>query len=329
MRSPLDATAANLALDSRALETLKAEAKRDARAAAKAAAQQFEAVFLQQVLKQMRDTLPGTDPLASSASRMHVALFDQHLAARLAERGTGLAQAIARHLQRLLPTTNASAATGRESLTGQGAAQALAPRTALGAAERKSPPPAAVRSAAAANSAVSSGGAQDAAPVGPRPADSSGARSDFIDNILGYAKQAAQMLGVPAAFVVGQAALESAWGRREIVGTGGERSFNLFGIKAGAGWTGRTVEAITTEFVGGMARRVVQTFRAYASFEEAFADYGRLLANNPRYARGVVAAPDAASFAQALAGGGYATDPWYAAKLQRAIAAVQAAGARG
>jgi flagellar protein FlgJ len=133
---------------------------------------------------------------------------------------------------------------------------------------------------------------------------------------------------VPATFIVGQAAHESGWGRREIATADGQPSFNLFGIKAGSAWKGETVETMTTEVIGGVARRVVQRFRAYGSYEEAFADYAKLLSTSPRYAKGVVGESDPARFAQALAAGGYATDPQYAAKLERVIASAQAATRR-
>ena len=57
-------------------------------------------------------------------------------------------------------------------------------------------------------------------------------------------------------------------------------------------------------------------FRAYGSYDEAFADYGRLLSNNPRYAEVLAAAtPDDA--ARGLQRAGYATDPAYGEKLVR------------
>ena len=311
MAASLDPAAAGLALDSRSLDALKAQARQDARGAAKAAARQFEAVFLNQVLKQMRESLPGTDPFSSEATKMQTSLFDQHLAAKLAERGTGLADAIAKHLERLLPAAapaGAQAADARANVT----------RGEIVPAARFATAAPVARIAQRAEVAP-----QPAASAGPRPATTD--KAGFLDTMLAHAQRAAQVLGVPAAFVVGQAAHESAWGRREIVGADGVRSFNLFGIKASPGWKGAVAEALTTEVVGGVARRVVQAFRSYGSFEEAFADYAKLLSTSPRYARGVVGAPDAASFARALAEGGYATDPQYAAKLERVIAAARAA----
>jgi flagellar protein FlgJ len=62
----------------------------------------------------------------------------------------------------------------------------------------------------------------------------------------------------------------------------------------------------------------VERFRAYGSYEEAFRDYSRLLAGTPRYAA-VLGAQEASGFARGLQAAGYATDPLYAAKLERII----------
>ena len=145
------------------------------------------------------------------------------------------------------------------------------------------------------------------------------APQNFVDSMRPNAVEASNATGVPARFILGQAALESGWGKSEIRGPDGAQSFNLFGIKAGANWNGRTVSVTTTEYVDGQARKQVEKFRAYTSYTEGFSDYARLIANNPRYAAAVKPGNDAAGFAQGLARGGYATDPAYAAKLTRVI----------
>jgi flagellar protein FlgJ len=126
--------------------------------------------------------------------------------------------------------------------------------------------------------------------------------------------------------MLGQAALESGWGKREIRAADGTPSHNLFGVKAGANWKGSVVETVTTEYVNGVAQKSVEKFRAYSSYADAFRDYANLLRNNPRYA-GVVAQAaqgiDAAGFAQGLQKAGYATDPNYADKLTRVIKTTQ------
>jgi flagellar protein FlgJ len=132
------------------------------------------------------------------------------------------------------------------------------------------------------------------------------------------AEAASRASGVPARLILAQAALESGWGKREIRAADGSPSFNLFGIKADRRWQGRTVESATTEYVNGTAQPARASFRAYGSYEEAFTDYAKFLAGQPRYAQ-VLAAGDATQAAQALQRAGYATDPAYAAKLVRVM----------
>lgn len=122
--------------------------------------------------------------------------------------------------------------------------------------------------------------------------------------------------------MLGQAALESGWGKRELRAADGTPSHNLFGIKAGSNWAGQVVEAVTTEYVNGVAHKTVEKFRAYHSYADAFRDYANLLRTNPRYAEVLAQAAgglDADGFALGLQRAGYATDPSYADKLIRII----------
>lgn len=293
--NPLPSNAADLSIDSRALDRLKRDAARDPRAAIKQAAQQFEALFMQMVLKSMRDAMPKSGLLDSSANEMVTGMLDQQIAGRVAASGTGLADVIARQLARHM-------------------------RSAVGSTQSAAP-------------AVPAPAAEPAVPAGTNPgtADSPAPTADsqrnFVTKVWDHALSAERATGVPAKFIVGQAALESGWGRREIRASDGLPSYNLFGIKAGAQWKGRTVDVVTTEYDNGVAKKVVEKFRAYNNYGESFRDWAALIANNPRYA-GVLAAGrgDAHGFAQALQRAGYATDPAYAAKLTRVITAAPLRG---
>ncbi len=106
---------------------------------------------------------------------------------------------------------------------------------------------------------------------------------DFVSRMSHAANAAAAQSGVPARLILGQAALESGWGKREIRQPDGSTSYNLFGIKAGASWKGKVVHVLTTEYVDGVPQKVTQPFRAYDSYEESFADYARLIGNSARY----------------------------------------------
>jgi flagellar protein FlgJ len=125
-------------------------------------------------------------------------------------------------------------------------------------------------------------------------------------------------MGVPAHYLLAQAALETGWGKSQPRTAEGAPSHNLFGIKAGRNWKGAVVEAMTTEYVAGAAVRTVQRFRAYASPREAFQDFAALLAHSGRYA-GVLGSASAEGYAAGMQKAGYATDPAYADKLARAI----------
>jgi len=144
---------------------------------------------------------------------------------------------------------------------------------------------------------------------------------DFILKHDSAAKQAQAATGIPASFMIAQAAHESGWGKREITNKDGSPSFNVFGIKATPGWTGKVAEVQTTEYVDGKPQKVTAKFRAYSSYAEAFTDYAKVLGSNDRY-RDVVAKAgtgNAEAFAQGLQKAGYATDPEYASKLAKVI----------
>ncbi|HEX2013038.1 MAG TPA: flagellar assembly peptidoglycan hydrolase FlgJ [Roseateles sp.] len=141
----------------------------------------------------------------------------------------------------------------------------------------------------------------------------------FIQQHDGAAKAAEAATGIPASFMIAQAAHESGWGKREITGKDGSPSFNVFGIKATSSWTGKVAEVQTTEYVDGKPQKVTAKFRAYGSYEEAFKDYARLIGSNERYRDVVAKADTAEGFAKGLQKAGYATDPEYANKLARVI----------
>jgi flagellar protein FlgJ len=145
----------------------------------------------------------------------------------------------------------------------------------------------------------------------------------FLDNIAPFAREAADKLGVAPELVSAHAALESGWGQRPLKNSDGSSSNNLFGIKAGSGWHGGVAESATTEYVGGAALKTSARFRSYPDQASAFRDYAQMLISNPRFKGALEAGKDAHAFANALAKGGYATDPAYAAKLSRLAGKLQ------
>lgn len=144
-------------------------------------------------------------------------------------------------------------------------------------------------------------------------------KTGFVQQHQEAAARIEQSSGIPASYMIGQAAHETGWGRREIKHADGSTSFNLFGIKAGAGWTGKVAEVTTTEYVNGEPRKMKAKFRAYDSYEDSFRDYARLINNSPRYEKVRAKTDSPLAFATELKRAGYATDPDYANKLSRTI----------
>jgi flagellar protein FlgJ len=142
---------------------------------------------------------------------------------------------------------------------------------------------------------------------------------EFVNKLSDAAAKVEKETGIPSSYMIGQAGHETAWGQHEIKQKGGAPSFNLFGIKATPGWTGKVAEVTTTEYVNGTAQKTVAKFRAYGSYEESFKDYAKLIGDSPRYAQAKLQTHSPQAFASGLQKAGYATDPEYAAKLSRAI----------
>lgn len=290
------------ALDTKGLGDLKQAAKAGAPEALKTAATQFEAMFINMMMKSMRDATPQDGMLDNQQTKMFTSMLDQQTSQNLAKRGVGLADVLIRQLGAQAANAQALAIGGDQNV----ATSAAMPAPLNADALLKTPGALLAPSAAP---ATSSGKAQ--APH---------IRS-FQDKLGADAEAASQATGIPAKFMLGQAALESGWGKREIKNADGSASHNLFGIKAGPGWKGKVATAVTTEYVNGVPQTRVEKFRAYDSYAAGFKDYASLIATNPRYEKVLASAGagDAASFAHGLQKAGYATDPLYAAKLSRII----------
>lgn len=268
--------ARGLAADARSLDALKASAGRDPKAALKETARQFEALFMRELLKSMREATMKSGLMDNEGSDMGTELLDEQWAVKMSGLPGGLSEMIERQLQ-----------------------QQIDPAARRGAAA----------SAATAPTAVSGSTAANATPT----------QAAFVARHRDVALQVQRETGIPAAFMIGQAAHETGWGRSEIRAADGSNSHNLFGIKATAGWQGKVAEVLTTEYVDGQPRKVVQRFRAYDSYAEAFRDYARLITQSPRYQAAARSVHSVQAYAQQLQQAGYATDPQYAAKLSRVI----------
>ena len=266
---------------------LRTEARDGRDAALREAANQFEAIFLQTMLKSMRDASMG-DPIFgnSNASEMYQDLFDKQMAMEISDGpGLGFADLLVRQLGggRMAGGDDNGLAIGREFDRAMQQAPAIGRRVPVeGTAER---------------------------PLWQSPAE-------FVRKLWPYASRAADRLNVDPRALIAQAALETGWGRHVIADENGRSSLNLFGIKASGGWQGDAVSVRTIEYRGGAARPEVASFRAYPSLAAGFDDYAELLGSNPRYENVLNRGEDVEGYAEALQAAGYATDPAYADKIK-------------
>jgi flagellar protein FlgJ len=296
------------ALDPNTLGGLRRLSKESSPEATKEAARQFEALFVQQMLKSMRDATPKGSMFDSDETRMYQSLLDQQMSMQLSTRagGIGLAKVIERQL---------NAGKAEVKLPDGPVPLDAAIRRGFDGAVSPSATGTASRAAKTAGAAASS--AATAVPMIPNMPAGAGPRA-FVEKVWPQAVEASRATGIPARFLVAQAALETGWGKFELKNADGTPSHNLFNIKAGKRWSGDTVSTATTEYVNGAATRENARFRAYGSYADSFRDYANLIRNNPRYAA-VVGQSDATAFARGLQAAGYATDPQYADKLARII----------
>jgi flagellar protein FlgJ len=295
------------ALDVSGVEALKREARTDPDKALRSAAQQFEALLMQMMLKSMREAADVGASTDSQDGKLYKSMLDQQLSIALAKRGLGLADTMVQQLSRGGSTQAADPSATDPAEAPAPAGEPFAPRARA--------TPAAIPGAAPGMSLAPVA----TAPAGVASADLPQTARDFIGRLWPHALEASRATGIAPHFILGQAALESGWGRGEIRMPDGNSSHNLFGIKAGRGWQGAVADVATTEYVNGAPIKTMERFRAYGSYAEAFKDYANLLAANPRYAHVLNERVDAAAFARGLQQAGYATDPNYADKLTRVI----------
>jgi flagellar protein FlgJ len=285
-----------LAADARSLNSLKLQSGQKTPAAIKETAKQFESMFMRELIKSMREATMKSGLTDSPGGDLGADLLDQQFAVQMSGQPGGLSDLIAAQLTRQMGgAAPETANTSKPPVT-------TAPTSALSKA-----------------SALAAYGAQ----ATPSKVNTTSSQSNFVQQHTNAAIKVEKTTGIPASYMVGQAGHETGWGKHEIKMKGGAPSYNLFGIKAGAGWTGKVAEVSTTEYVNGVAKKTTAKFRAYDSYEDSFRDYARLITQTPRYAQASQQTGSAQAFAASLQKAGYATDPNYAAKLSRAINTTQ------
>jgi peptidoglycan hydrolase FlgJ len=309
------------------LEELKSSAAAKSPDATPEAARQFEALFVQMMLKSMRD---ASNAFSDDSDKSYRDMFDQQISLEMTRgKGLGLADMLTRQLAAnagTAPVAPAVTPIGADDRTGVVAISSAdlirrafhgVPYLAAPKLDGISPtldepsPPVIIDGSAAAASAAADASREDWRPQ---------SALEFLRDLLPHAQKAAEQLGVGVRAILAHAALETGWGQSVIRDGGGKSSNNLFNIKAGAQWAGEQVRVKTLEFVNGVAELKNATFKAYPNLAAAFGDYVKLLTESPRYANALRNAVTPEAFGASLQKAGYATDPDYAAKLRSILA---------
>jgi len=284
---------------------MREHAARDQHAALADVAEEFEALFVDLMLKSARDAEMSGGLFDSNALSTYREMLDHQLAITLARNNDlGIGAALTRQMDGLLTEPEKSEQTVDPAPERVAAAEAVL--SALRRYEGPDPYTAPLTTLTPSIPHATS-------PA--RPANDYDPRRAFIARLAPHAAEAGASLGVAPRALLAQAALESGWGEHVIRRSDGRSSHNYFGIKAGGGWRGDVVTIPTTEYVNGRAVTTRAAFRAYDTPAEAFGDYVRFVGDNPRYRGALDAGADAARFARGLAKAGYATDPRYGEKI--------------
>lgn len=278
------------------LNDIRLAGKDDKHLALKQVAQQFESMFMQMMLKSMRsanEVFAKDNPLNSFEMGFHRDMLDNQLSLSLSQgRGMGIADALYRQMsQHYLPD---SASAKQSDITFD--RQALVSTNPYEHAPRE----------------------MHQRNKDSRILDQVKSPEDFIAAVTPYAKKAAAALGVDYKVLIAQSALETGWGEHSIRDRYGNHSFNLFNIKADSRWSGHHVSVPTLEYRDGLPVKEVANFRRYITIEDAFMDYQQFL-QQPRYGKALAVASDATAYTRELQNAGYATDPFYAEKINRIL----------
>ncbi len=308
-----------------ALKGLKRDAAEGKDEAIKKVAREFESMFVQQMLKSMRDASMGDDLFGSNAEDQYRDLLDKQISLDIGNggKGFGIAAMIEKQILeaqgvkhdpnaklKFEPVTYFGSPKGFTSSSAQ--PDIIRDRPQLSVSENNNNSQANVD-----NCGLS--------PIKNLPAqvEMGGKKElfttpeEFIQSVLPQARKAAEQIGVDPKVLVAQAALETGWGKHVIHQENGEKGFNFFGIKSHRDWDGNAVKVPTLEFEKGIAKRSVESFRVYESAEQSFNDYIDFLKSNPRYTDALNNCDDPQKFTSGLQDAGYATDPEYAEKIMR------------
>ncbi|QYK00329.1 flagellar assembly peptidoglycan hydrolase FlgJ [Shewanella psychrotolerans] len=309
-------------LDIGGLDSLRAKAQKDDKAALKEVAQQFEGIFVQMLMKSMRDAnavFESDSPMNSQYTKFYEQMHDQQMSVNLSDKGMlGLADLM---VQQLDPA--GSAYTPASVLRG-GMTQPTAANVNLTTQQlnlSKLPDIKSVHPQQSITNVIDDVVGGKVLPS-RAPIDGFSSRDQFVAAVYPHAQQAAKALGTTPEVLIAQSALETGWGQKMVRQANGEPSNNLFNIKADRRWQGDKAGVSTLEFEQGVAVKQRADFRVYDDIKQSFDDFVSFISEGPRYQEALKEASNPGSFIQALQDAGYATDPKYAEKVIKVMQSV-------
>ena len=305
---------ASVYTDFQGLDQIRLSAGKNDPKALEAAAKQFEALFIQQMLKSMRDASLSEGAFDSNEGRMYLDMFDKQISLVMAQgKGMGLADMLVKQLRiTSRKVEDIHKQQTDTSSTNPDAAHTLAPLPKAAAPLPAKQNASVVADVLQPNSAVETVQEKPAATTNNTDYSSP---ETFVQGLWPLAQQAAKQLGVEPKVLLAQAALETGWGRNINKHADGHSSYNLFNIKSDEAWSGDAVSVSTLEFHDGIAVREKARFRAYSDYGDSFNDYVQFIKSNPRYYSALQQASNPAQYTRALQQAGYATDPQYSNKI--------------
>lgn len=287
--------------DLQGLSGLRRKAAKSPDQALEQVARQFESLFIQMMLKSMRDASLGEGLFDNNQSELFRDMYDKQLSLHLSEQGGGIG--LAKVMVDQMRTSQGSEGiktTDELSLPRRGNSrfQLRLPQVSVKTESQQT------------NAAVNDSAKE---PVFDSP-------QAFIEQLRPHAERIGQRLGIDPRAILAQSALETGWGKAVIRRTDGSSSHNMFNIKAQHGWDGMQVGKNTLEYRQGVAVQEKASFRGYGDVSASFEDYADFLQQNPRYAEALALGDNADAYVQALQDAGYATDPNYAKKIRMIMA---------
>ncbi len=330
----------------------KSSNKEDKAEALQSAAKQFEAIFMQMLMKSMRsaqDVLESDSPFNSESTKFYRDMHDQQMSLELSNNGSlGLSELIVRQLggdenytphnvlrsngnlnsrgtntfdlqntrDPLSETINKDRQTNDNNIPTYLSKEVKAPT------EPTTPFSLTTELLTTGSSNTTSSNQVSSNQVSLTKEQPFETPKDFVTAITESAKQVEAKLNIPFEVVIAQAALETGWGKKVITTDQGNSSNNLFNIKADSRWSGEKTSVDTLEFEQGAMVKKREPFRVYDSIAESVNDYVKFLSSNERYKPALEQTSDVEQFLHSLQSAGYATDPNYAQKIMGTLKTV-------